>query len=86
MCTHTCMCMGTKTISIMEDAYTLLVRNRIGDESFSEVIRRIFGKRKSIMEFAGVWKNVADKEIEKMKKGIKELRKRSTKELMQKYK
>jgi predicted CopG family antitoxin len=85
-CTHACMCMGTKTISIMDDAHDLLVRNRMGDESFSEVIRRILGKKRKIMEFAGAWKNVSDKEAERMKKRILDLRNRSTKELIRKYK
>ena len=37
------------------------------------------------MEFAGAWKDMSDKEAEQMKKEIKELRKRSTKELTNKY-
>ena len=80
------MCMGTKTISIMDDAYRLLVRNRMGKESFSEVIRRTLTRKKNIMEFAGAWKNVSDKEAESMKRRILDLRKRSTKELMREYK
>ena len=70
----------------MEDAYKLLVRNRLGNESFSEVIRRILNKKKSIVNFAGTWKDISDEEAEEMKKNIMELRKRSTKELVQKYK
>ena len=41
--------MATKTISIMEDAYEILLRNKVGDESFSQVIRRTM-KKKSIAE------------------------------------
>ncbi len=78
--------MATKTISIMDDAYGLLVRNRMGNESFSEVIRRTFGKKKSIMEFAGAWKDIDDREIERMHEHVEGLRKRSTKEFLRSLK
>ena len=60
MCTH--MCMGTKTISIMDDAYKILLRNKMKDESFSEVIRRHFSRKQSLMQFAGAWRDVSDEE------------------------
>ena len=49
MCTQ----MGTKTISIMDDVYKLLLRNKMRSESFSDVIRRNLKKKRDIMEFAG---------------------------------
>ena len=39
-------------------------------------------KKKDIMVFAGVWREVEDKDIEQMKKNIVELRNRSSKELL----
>jgi len=74
--------MGTKNISIMNDVYKLLLAKKMANESFSDVIRRELKKRKSVMEFAGAWENVSDKEVEKMKDDIKKLRKRSTNELL----
>lgn len=79
-----CMCMTTKTISIMEDAYKLLILNKLHNESFSEIIRRTLDKRTDIMKFAGVLKEIDDKEIILMKKDISNLRLRSTKELLEK--
>lgn len=76
--------MGTKNISIMDDVYRILVRNRMGGESFSEVIRRNFSRKKDIMEFAGAWKDMREEEAEEMKEKIRELRKKSTKELLHK--
>ena len=78
--------MATKNISIMSDVYELLVRKKEKNESFSDVIRRTVSKKKDIMEFAGVWKNIADKEIEEMENSINKLRKRSTKELLKRVK
>ena len=80
MCTH--MCMATKTISIMEDAYRILLGRKMKGESFSEVIRRELSRRRNVLEFSGVWKDMGDKEINKMKKNLSKLRKDSTKELL----
>lgn len=76
--------MATKTISIMDDVYELLLMKKRSEESFSQVIRRELSGRKDIMEFAGTWKNVSKENIEDIKNKIKELRKRSTKELIEK--
>jgi predicted CopG family antitoxin len=78
-----CMCMGTKNISIMEDVYRLLIARKMQNESFSDVIRRELKRKRNIMEFAGAWKDIiGDKEAENMKKAIKELRKKTTKDLL----
>jgi len=66
--------MGTKTITITEDAYKKLKVEKMEGESFSEVINRITDKgRKDLMEFAGVWKDFDVEEI------IKEGREKFTK-------
>ncbi|MGB2728249.1 MAG: antitoxin VapB family protein [Halobacteriota archaeon] len=66
--------MGTKTITITEDAYKKLKVEKMEGESFSEVINRITDKgRKDLMEFAGAWKDFDVEEI------IKEGREKFTK-------
>lgn len=67
--------MGTKTISIDEEAYKRLKNSKIGSESFSEVVKRITNpvKKRSMMEFAGIW-DLTDEEYNKMKAKLKELR------------
>ena len=74
--------MGTKTISIMDDVYELLVRSKKPNESFSEELRRLVPKKGNIMECAGLWAHMNDKEAEDMKKSIKQLRKNSSKSLL----
>lgn len=66
--------MVSKNITIMKDAYEALVKEKKTDESFSDVIRRLTSKKKSIMDFAGI---LEDKEAEKIKKTIYEMRKKS---------
>lgn len=74
--------MGTKTISIMNDVHSLLLMNKLKNESFSDVIRRVLSKKKNIMKFAGAWKNVSDEVINDMKLRIRKLRKNSTDTLL----
>lgn len=65
--------MGTKTVTITEEAYKKLKMEKMEGESFTEVIDRLTDKdkgRKDLMEFAGAWK---DFDVEKIiKKGRKE--------------
>ena len=79
-----CICMGTKTISIMDDAYDLLVKNKSKNESFSDVIRKL-AKKGDIMKFAGAL-SITNSEAEEMKKSILNLRKKGSKELIKKVK
>ncbi len=70
--------MGTKTISIMDDVYDLLVSLKRSDESFSEEIRRVITKKNAdMMSFAGAWKDMSDEEIADMKNLVEEMRAQS---------
>ncbi len=75
--------MGTKTISIMNDVYKLLLARKRKGESFSDVIRNTLRRKRSIMEFAGCWNTVSEKDVKEMKGAIKELRRRSMIELLE---
>ena len=78
--------MATKTITITEDAYEILRRHKVKDESFSEVIKREFAKKGDIMKFAGAWSHLSDKEISEIKKNIKDTKRRFTKEILERSK
>ena len=73
--------MATKTISIMNDVYDLLAARKAEGESFSDVLRKTLHKKRSIMEFAGIWSRVSDEEIELTKEAIRKLREEATQEL-----
>lgn len=46
--------MGTKTVSLADDAYTLLKGEKREGESFSDVVRRLLGdEQPSLTELAG---------------------------------
>lgn len=65
--------MATKTISITEEAYERLKVRKEKNESFTDVINKITGKR-DIMEFAGILSN---EEADKIEEHIKKRRKAS---------
>ena len=69
----------------MVDAYELLRKRKMSGESFSELIRRSFNQKRDIMEFAGAWKNISDKDIKDMKSFIEKHDKKETEKLLKKY-
>ena len=66
--------MGSKTISLDEEAYQRLKKEKNGNESFSDVVKRLTRpvKRKSLLSFAGTWKLSSD-ELGIMNTALKEL-------------
>ncbi len=63
--------MSTKNISITEEAYQILARKKMVNESFSKVIVREVGKS-DIMDFAGIF---SLEEADEMEKNVKKIRK-----------
>ena len=77
--------MATKTLTITEDAYEMLKRQKGESESFSQVIRKLAMRKGDIMQFYGAWKDLmSDKEAKQMKHEIGEMDRRSTKLLLKK--
>lgn len=66
--------MGTKNISISEEAYERLTALKKPNESFTEVVNRLTNKR-SILELAG---SLTEKEGDEIRREILELRKASS--------
>jgi predicted CopG family antitoxin len=64
--------MPSKTMSVSEDAYDLLDKLKLKDESFSEVIRRL-AKRRSIADCAGLWVDVSNEEMDAYLRVVREL-------------
>ena len=63
------MFMATKTLTIMKDAYNILLENKIENESFSDVIRRTFSSKKSgkLIKYFGI---LSDDEAALMRKDL----------------
>ncbi len=63
--------MGSKTISLDDDAYRRLKKEKNGNESFSDVVKRLTRpiKRQSLVNFAGKWKLTSD-ELETLRNAL----------------
>ncbi|MEY7850467.1 antitoxin VapB family protein [Natrarchaeobius sp. A-rgal3] len=49
--------MGTKTITVTEEAYDRLKEHKREGESFTETILRITGENRNVMKGFGSWEN-----------------------------
>lgn len=72
--------MTSKTISVSEDAYKLLMRMKLKDESFTETIRRL-AKRRRLADCAGLWIDIPDDEMKNLHTSLTELRETATESL-----
>jgi predicted CopG family antitoxin len=72
--------MPYRTISVSEDAYELLKKIRLKDETFTDTIKRL-AKRRKLVDYAGAWADVPDEEMEKYWAGITEHRQKALESL-----
>ncbi|OGS45943.1 MAG: hypothetical protein A3K66_05715 [Euryarchaeota archaeon RBG_16_67_27] len=57
--------MSVKTVTLSQDAYEALAALKQGGESFSDVVRRLARRNRSLLEFAGAWKHVPKATMER---------------------
>lgn len=67
--------MGSKTISLDDEAYSRLKQEKKEHESFSDVVKRITRpiKQKSPLKFAGIWE-LSPEEWDQMQQALNDLR------------
>ncbi len=68
--------MGVKTITVTEEAYKLLAKEKKGEESFSQVIKRLTGERGRLGDSLGAWK-MSEKEAEEVFSSLRKRWKRT---------
>jgi predicted CopG family antitoxin len=57
--------MPVKTVTLSEDAYQALSALKRPGESFSDVVRRITQKGRSLLEFVGAWKDFPEAKLKR---------------------
>ena len=78
--------MVTKTLTITKDAYDLLVKNKLDDESFSQELNRLLTekKRRPLSDFYGAWSKETGEKVLKIlekKRTMPKTRPQQTKEM-----
>jgi len=62
----------TKTISITDEAYEVLNREKRDSESFTDVIIRLT-KRARLSDFAGIWKDIPESDLNEAEQKLQTL-------------
>lgn len=68
--------MSAKTVALDPEVYEMLRRQRRSGETFSDAVRRLSGRRRSILDFAGIWKDIPDADLARIRTFLKEGRRR----------
>lgn len=68
--------MDTKTIALDREAYEVLRDEKRKGESFSEVVKRLAGKRRPLTDFVGLWKDVPKEDLRSIEDAIRRGRER----------
>lgn len=55
-----------RNIAVADDVYEMLSKEKREGESFSDVIRRLGKRRKSLLEFYGIWADIPEDEWKEM--------------------
>jgi len=67
---------SAKTVALDPEAYDLLRRQRRSGATLSDAVKRRSGKRRSILDFAGIWKDIPDEDLERLRSFLAEGRRR----------
>ena len=77
MCTY----MSSKNISLKEETYELISREKLPDESFSDTIERLVKRRGKLMDAIDSWEDIDEEEVNKIEKNIEKARKKFTSDI-----
>ena len=68
------MSMTSKTISVREEVYDMLEKEKLPEESFSDTLTRLVKEKGKISDLAGAWSDLDEEELESIEKGMKKVR------------
>jgi predicted CopG family antitoxin len=68
--------MSAKTVALDPDAYAVLRRHRRTGETFSDAVRRLSGRQRSLLDFAGIWKDMPEADLDTIRAFLAEGRRR----------
>jgi predicted CopG family antitoxin len=66
--------MASKNVALDMEAYEMLRAEKGEGESFSDAVKRLARKRRSPMDFAGAWKDMPKKDLERIREFLRRAR------------
>lgn len=67
--------MASKNISLKEETYELISKEKLPGESFSDAIERLVKGRGKLMDAVDSWEDIDEEEIKRIEKNIEKFRK-----------
>ncbi len=67
--------MQIKTIALDKEAYDLLKARKASGESFSDVVKRLAGRRRPLSNYAGIWKEIPKEDLKRIEDALEQGRK-----------
>lgn len=78
--------MSSKNISLKEETYELISREKLPGESFSDTIERLVKRRGKLMDAVDSWDEVDKDEIDEIEENIEKAREKFTSEMKERAK
>lgn len=72
------MCMTSKNVSLKEEVYELISREKIPGESFSDTLERLVNRRGKLMDAVMSWEKVDGEEVDIIEDNIEKVRRKFT--------
>lgn len=66
--------MASKTVALDNEAFELLSRQKKGDESFSDTVKRLARPRRPISFFGGMWSDMSENEHKELDRTYSDLK------------
>lgn len=63
--------MDSKNITLDREAYELLRREKGEGESFSDVVKRLVGRRRPLTDFVGLWKDMPKGDLRRIENAFR---------------
>ncbi|MGM0405782.1 MAG: antitoxin VapB family protein [Thermoplasmatota archaeon] len=73
--------MTSKNVSLKEETYELISREKLPGESFSDTIERLVKRRGKLMDAVKSWDEVDKDEVDEIEENIEKARKKFTSEM-----
>lgn len=73
--------MSSRNVSLKEEVYDLISREKLPGESFSDAIERLVKRRGKLIDAVDSWEDVDEDEVDEIEENIEKARKKFTSDM-----